>query len=62
MGKLVRNAEKAKVPVMCVVGPAEAEAGTLSVRTYRDGPVGALTWQEVLGRVSAAVASRSEQF
>lgn len=39
IGKLIRNAETSKVPVMCVVGGREAEAGTLAVRTYRDGEV-----------------------
>ena len=60
MGKLVRNAEKAKVPVMCVVGPAEAEAGSLAVRTYAGGVVGQLPNDAVVERMVAAVAARSE--
>ncbi|PNH04675.1 Threonine--tRNA ligase [Tetrabaena socialis] len=34
IGKLIRNAEKAKIPVICVVGAKEAEAGSLSVRAW----------------------------
>lgn len=37
MGKMIRNAEKAKTPVMAVVGAKEVEGRTLSVRTYADG-------------------------
>ena len=40
LAKLVRNAEKAKVPVMCIVGEQEAKDGTLTVRTYADGDRG----------------------
>jgi threonyl-tRNA synthetase len=43
LAKLVRNAEKAKVPVMCVVGEQEAADGTLTVRTYADGDQGAFS-------------------
>lgn len=59
MGKLIRNAETAKVPVMCVIGAREAEAGTLSVRTYRDGEVGVLPAAEVLSRAVVANATKS---
>lgn len=39
IGKMIRNAEKAKTPVMAVVGAKEVEARTLSVRTYGEGEV-----------------------
>ena len=62
MGKAIRNAEKAKTPVMCVVGTKEAEAATLSVRTYADGELGALPAAEVVARIAAAAAARSGGF
>ena len=62
LAKLVRNAEKAKIPVMCVVGEQEAKDGTLAVRTYADGDQGVLSVDDVLSRVSAANAGKLEKF
>lgn len=62
INKLIRNAETAKVPVMCVIGAKEAEAGTLAVRTYKDGEVGSLPLSQVVSRVQAASQSRSAVF
>ena len=52
LAKLVRNAEKAKVPVMCIVGEQEAKDGTLTVRTYADGDQGAFPAEECVGTPS----------
>lgn len=60
IGKAIRNAEMAKVPVMCVVGAREADAGTLSVRTYKQGEIGALTVDDVVSRVADAISERGE--
>jgi hypothetical protein len=62
INKLVRNAEKAKVPVMCVVGAKEAEGNTLAVRTYADGELGAVPLADVISRVQAASRDRSGVF
>jgi threonyl-tRNA synthetase len=56
MAKLIRNAEKAKVPVMCVVGAKEAEASTLAVRTYASGDAGERAVGDVIARIQAAAA------
>ena len=56
MAKLIRSAEKAKVPVMCVVGAKEAEAGTLAVRTYAHGDAGEQPVADVVSRIQAAAA------
>ena len=37
LGKLIRNAEMQKIPVMAVVGPKEVETETLTVRTRHGG-------------------------
>ena len=58
----MRNAEKAKVPVMCIVGEQEAKDGTLTVRTYADGDQGAFPAEEVLARVAKANAEKGEKF
>lgn len=62
IAKMVRTAEKAKTPVMCVVGAKEAEAGTLSVRLYGGGDLGALPAEEVVQRITAASSARSAAF
>ena len=58
IGKAIRNSEKAKMPVMCVVGAREAESGTLSVRTYADGEIGELPADDVISKVLNAVEKR----
>ena len=60
IAKLIRGAEKAKTPVMCVVGAREAEDGTLAVRTYAGGDAGVLQAGELTARLAAAVAARAD--
>ncbi|GLI63699.1 hypothetical protein VaNZ11_006748, partial [Volvox africanus] len=62
IGKLIRNAEKAKTPVICVVGAKEAENNTLSVRLYGGKELGALPTQEVVGRIVMAISTKSGKF
>jgi len=62
LAKLVRTAEKAKIPVMAVVGREEAENNTLAVRTFKDGDVGTLSVDEVLSRVTTANATKGQHF
>lgn len=58
IAKMIRTAEKAKTPVMAVVGAKEAESGSLAVRLYGGEDLGALPVDEVVGRIQAAAASR----
>jgi threonyl-tRNA synthetase len=60
LGKMVRNAEKAKVPIMAVVGAKELESNALSIRTRAQGELGSLPVAEVLGRVTEAIAQRQD--
>lgn len=57
LGKLIRNAEKDKIPVMCVVGAKEVEANSLNIRTRASGELGAILVDEVIGRLQAALSS-----
>ena len=59
LGKMIRNAEKAKIPVMAVVGAKEIEQNALNIRTRAQGELGALPVSEVVERVVAAIADRS---
>ena len=59
IGKLVRNAEKAKMPVMCVVGEKEASSNQLSVRKYgEEGEQGSMAVADVITRIQDASKAR----
>jgi threonyl-tRNA synthetase len=58
LGKIIRNAEKEKIPVMAVVGAKELESNSLSIRTRAGGELGAIAISEVIDRLKAANASQ----
>lgn len=58
IGKLIRNAEVQKIPLMAVVGPKEVETETLTVRTRKEGQIGTLTVDDMIERITKAVASK----
>ncbi|WP_008308268.1 threonine--tRNA ligase [Leptolyngbya sp. PCC 6406] len=57
LGKLIRNGEKGKIPVMAVVGAKEQEAQALNIRTRAAGELGSLPAAEVMDRLVAAIAN-----
>jgi threonyl-tRNA synthetase len=57
LGKLIRNAEKEKIPVMAVVGAKEVETNTLSIRTRASGELGSVDVVEVVEKMRSAIAS-----
>ena len=59
LGKLIRNAEKDKIPVMAVVGAKEVEANSLSIRTRASGELGVITVDEVAGKITEAITNFS---
>ncbi len=59
LGKMIRNAEKQKIPVMAVIGDKELESNSLSIRTRASGELGALPVAEVIERLTNAIASHS---
>ena len=56
LGKMVRNAEKQKIPVMSVVGDQEVADNTLSIRTRASGELGAMGVEEVIEKLKQANA------
>lgn len=58
LGKLIRNAEKLKIPVMAVVGAKEVETNSLSIRTRAHGELGTMPVAEVLLKMQNAIANR----
>jgi threonyl-tRNA synthetase len=59
LGKLIRNAEKDKIPVMAVVGAKEVEANSLSIRTRASGELGAISVDEVVNKIQEAISNFS---
>lgn len=57
LAKLIRNAEKEKIPVMAVVGAKEVETNTLSIRTRASGELGAVPVAEILDKMKQAIAN-----
>ncbi|BAS56518.1 threonyl-tRNA synthetase [Leptolyngbya boryana NIES-2135] len=57
LGKLIRNAEKEKIPVMAVVGAKEVESNALNIRTRASGELGAIALSEVIDRLKHAIAT-----
>jgi len=57
LGKLIRNAEKDKIPVMAVVGAKEVESNSLSIRTT--GELGTMPVTEVLEKMERAIANHN---
>ncbi|NEU71090.1 threonine--tRNA ligase [Hassallia byssoidea VB512170] len=57
LGKLIRNAEKQKIPVMAVVGAKEVESNSLSIRTRASGELGSIPVDEVMEKMKEAIAN-----
>jgi len=55
LGKMIRNAEKQKIPVMAVIGAKEVEGNTLNIRTRASGELGAIAVGEVIEKLQATV-------
>ena len=49
----IRDAQMEKIPYMAIVGPREAEAGTVSLRSRSEGDLGAFSLDEILHRFEA---------
>lgn len=56
--KLIRNAEKQKVPLMAVVGAKEVETNTLTIRSRYGGELGTMAVDDFIAHVKYAVESR----
>ena len=59
LGKMIRNSEKQKIPVMAVVGDKEVEGNSLSIRTRASGELGAIPVAEVMDRLKNAITNYS---
>ncbi|MEM7770590.1 MAG: threonine--tRNA ligase [Cyanobacteria bacterium P01_A01_bin.37] len=64
LGKMIRNAEKAKIPIMAVIGGQEVENNTLSLRVRHTGKptedLGSMSVDIVMERLQAALTQHSD--
>lgn len=60
LGKMIRNAEKEKIPVMAVIGAKELEANALSIRTRASGELGSIPVETVMQRLQAAIVNYAD--
>lgn len=58
MQKKIRDAELEKIPYMAVVGKREAEAGSISLRTRKEGNAGVISTEELLERLKAEIVAK----
>ncbi|HBH71873.1 MAG TPA: threonine--tRNA ligase [Synechococcales bacterium UBA10510] len=59
LGKMIRNGEQMKIPVLAVIGFKEVELNALSLRSRREGDLGSVAVDELL--VAAISANRDRQ-
>ena len=59
LGAKIRDAQLTKIPYMIVVGPRDAENGTVSVRDRIEGDLGSLTVEETITKLQAEVDDRT---
>jgi threonyl-tRNA synthetase len=59
LGKLIRNGEQMKIPLLGVIGAREAEEGQVSLRSRRDGDLGSVTAATLVTAASRANACRA---
>ncbi|KAF3779148.1 Threonine--tRNA ligase [Nymphaea thermarum] len=57
--KLIRNAEKQKVPVMAVVGPKEVQTQSVTVRSRSGGEHGTMSVDDFIEKIQLAVENRT---
>lgn len=62
LGKLIRNGEKEKIPVMAIIGAKEVESNCLSIRTRASGELGAIPVIEVTQRLVEATNQHSSTY
>jgi threonyl-tRNA synthetase len=59
LGKLIRNGEQMKIPVLGVIGAKEAEGQQISLRSRRDGDLGSVALADLETAARQASAKRA---
>jgi threonyl-tRNA synthetase len=58
LGKQIRNGEQLKIPVLAVIGAKEAEAGSVSLRSRRQGDLGSAATADLIEAAARANRER----
>src|SRR5207237_9279732 len=58
LGAKIRDGQLEHIPYMLVVGPRDAEAGTVSVRDRWEGDLGAMPIDQAIARLKDEIATR----
>jgi len=58
VGYKIRKAETQKIPYMLIVGAKEAESGTVSVRSKREGELGAMKLSDFLDKILSEIREK----
>ncbi|BBA78812.1 threonyl-tRNA synthetase [cyanobacterium endosymbiont of Rhopalodia gibberula] len=59
LGKMIRNGEKQKIPIMAIIGSKEVESNSLSIRTRTSGELGQIEVYEVIERLTEAITNHT---
>jgi threonyl-tRNA synthetase len=59
LGKLIRNGERQKIPVLGVIGAREAETERVSLRSRREGDLGSHRAEDLIAAATLANRSRA---
>ncbi len=57
LAKQIRNAELDKIPLMAVIGAKEVDNNSLSIRSRKNGELGAILVTEVIEKIKQAIAA-----
>lgn len=57
LGKKIRNAEVEKIPYMLIAGEKEKEAGSVSVRSKKDGDLGMMSVEDLVKKLKEEIGS-----
>ena len=61
LGKLIRNGEKAKIPVLAVIGAKEAANNSVSLRSRKNRDIGEISVDELVSYCVKANEKKSEE-
>nr|WP_254939136.1 threonine--tRNA ligase [Cyanobium sp. Morenito 9A2] len=59
LGKLIRNGEQQKIPLLGVLGAAEAESGSVNLRSRRQGDLGTVAVADLIAAAASANGQRA---
>jgi threonyl-tRNA synthetase len=59
LGKLIRNGEQQKIPVLAVIGAKEAESASVSLRSRLEGDLGTVAAEALVRAAEAANRERA---